>query len=153
MRIGVPRERRAGETRVAATPETIRKLVKAGHEVLVEREAGVAADIPDTAYEEAGASLVDGNAAFGADLVVKVRAPLDEELAQMRAGSVLLGMLNPFDADGLDKMAKAGIQPLRWRPHRAPPVPRVWTYCRRRRTSPATRPCWWRPIFTSASSR
>ncbi|MDO4232133.1 MAG: Re/Si-specific NAD(P)(+) transhydrogenase subunit alpha [Lautropia sp.] len=109
MRIGVPRERRAGETRVAATPEIIRKLVKAGHEVVVERDAGTAADITDAAYEEAGAKLVDAAEAFGAELVVKVRAPQDDEIAKLKSGSVLLGMLNPFDAEGLDKLAKAGV--------------------------------------------
>ena len=70
MRIGIPKERRPGETRVAATPETVKKLVKAGHEVLVEREAGVASDITDAAYEEAGAQIVDTAGAFGADGVV-----------------------------------------------------------------------------------
>jgi len=67
MRIGIPKERRPGETRVAATPETVKKLVKAGHEVLVEREAGVASDITDAAYEEAGAQIVDTAGAFGGE--------------------------------------------------------------------------------------
>ncbi|MDO4683958.1 MAG: Re/Si-specific NAD(P)(+) transhydrogenase subunit alpha [Lautropia sp.] len=109
MKIGIPRERRPGETRVAATPETVKKLVKAGHEVLVEREAGASADIPDTAYEEAGAALVSAKEAFGAELVAKVRAPQDDEVAMLKAGSVLLGMLNPFDAEGLAKLASAGV--------------------------------------------
>ncbi|MDO4904407.1 MAG: Re/Si-specific NAD(P)(+) transhydrogenase subunit alpha [Lautropia sp.] len=109
MKIGIPRERRPGETRVAATPETIKKLVKAGHEVLVERNAGTGADIPDAAYTEAGATLVSAKEAFGAELVAKVRAPMDDEVAQLKSGSVLLGMLNPFDAEGLEKLAKAGV--------------------------------------------
>ncbi len=72
---GIPKERRPGETRVAATPETVKKLVKAGHEVLVEREAGVASDITDAAYEEAGAQIVDTAGAFGAELVARCADP------------------------------------------------------------------------------
>ena len=96
MRIGIPKERRPGETRVAATPETVKKLVKAGHEVLVEREAGVASDITDAAYEEAGAQIVDTAGAFGAELVAKVRGPMEEEL-------------NPHHADGLARLAATGV--------------------------------------------
>ena len=81
MRIGVPRERRAGETRVAATPETVKKLVAAGHEVLLESEAGVAASQPDSAYVEAGARIVTGREAFTCEMVIKVRPPLSDELA------------------------------------------------------------------------
>ena len=109
MRIGIPKERRPGETRVAATPETVKKLVKAGHEVLVEREAGVASDITDAAYEEAGAQIVDTAGAFGAELVAKVRGPMEEELPQLKAGSTLLGMLNPHHADGLARLAATGV--------------------------------------------
>ena len=109
MRIGIPKERRPGETRVAATPETVKKLVKAGHEVLVEREAGVASDITDAAYEEAGAQMVDTAGAFGAELVAKVRGPMEEELPQLKAGSTLLGMLNPYHADGLARLAATGV--------------------------------------------
>ena len=109
MRIGIPKERRPGETRVAATPETVKKLVKAGHEVLVEREAGVASDITDAAYEEAGAQIVDTAGAFGAELVAKVRGPMEEELPQLKAGSTLLGMLNPHHTDGLARLAATGV--------------------------------------------
>ncbi|HZH07220.1 MAG TPA: NAD(P)(+) transhydrogenase (Re/Si-specific) subunit alpha, partial [Lautropia sp.] len=108
MRIGVPRERRAGETRVAATPETVKKLVAAGHEVLVETEAGVAASQPDSAYVEAGAKIVAARDAFTTEMVVKVRPPLADELATLQAGTVLVGMLNPHDAEGLQKLAATG---------------------------------------------
>ena len=109
MRIGIPRETRPGETRVAATPETVRKLLAGRHTVVVERGAGEAAGYPDAAYAEAGAQLGSTQDAFGADLVLKVRAPQPEELAGMRAGAWLAGMLDPFDAEGLQRLADAGL--------------------------------------------
>ena len=108
MRIGVPRERRNGETRVAATPETVKKLVAAGHEVLVESEAGVAASLPDSAYVAAGARIVNARDAFTTEMIVKVRAPSAEELATLKPGTVLVGMLNPHDGEGLTKLAATG---------------------------------------------
>jgi H+-translocating NAD(P) transhydrogenase subunit alpha len=109
MQIGVPRESAAGETRVAATPDTIKKLVSLGHQVQVESAAGLAAAIADEAYVAAGATLVDATSAFGADLVIKVRSPSPNELALMKSGAVLVGMLNPFDAEALQQMAMAGL--------------------------------------------
>ena len=108
MKIGVPRERRSGETRVAATPETVKKLVTAGHEVLVEADAGATASIPDSAFAAAGARIVSARDAFTTDIVVKVRAPMAEEVATLRPGTVLIGMLNPFDLDGLQRIAGSG---------------------------------------------
>ncbi|XQU69634.1 hypothetical protein OJJOAM_002365 [Cupriavidus sp. H18C1] len=75
MQIGIPLETRAGEARVAATPETVKKYVAQGHQVLVQSGAGVRASCPDAAYEAAGASIVDAARAFGAELVLKVRSP------------------------------------------------------------------------------
>ena len=109
MRIGIPKETHAGETRVAATPETVRKLVAQGHQVTVEKTAGRAACIPDEAYAAAGASLGSAGAALGAELVLKVAAPSPAELAQMRPGAVLVGMLNPFDSAQIERMAAQGI--------------------------------------------
>jgi NAD(P) transhydrogenase subunit alpha len=109
MQIGVPRERAAGETRVAATPETVKKLKAQGHSVLVEREAGLAASITDEAYLAAGADIVEPAAALGADLVLKVRRPEAEELALMKSGATLVGMLDPFDRAGLQALAAAGL--------------------------------------------
>ena len=109
MLIGVPAESMAGETRVAATPETVKKLKSQGHQIRVESGAGVAASVTDEAYAAAGAELVDRAAAFGCDVVLKVRAPQTEEIALMRSGTVLVGMLNPFDADGLQRMAAAQL--------------------------------------------
>jgi NAD(P) transhydrogenase subunit alpha len=108
MRIGIPAESRPGETRVAATPETVKKLA-ARHQVLVGAGAGIKASIPDAAYEAAGATIVDAATALAADMVLKVRSPDSGERAQMRPGAVLVGMLNPFDTENLAAMAGAGL--------------------------------------------
>ena len=109
MLIGVPAETMVGETRVAVTPETAKKLVAQGHVVRVQSGAGVPASATDAAYTAVGAEVTDAAGALGADLVLKVRAPSDAELAQMKAGATLVGMLNPFDAAGLQKLAGAGL--------------------------------------------
>ncbi|MCD8518085.1 MAG: Re/Si-specific NAD(P)(+) transhydrogenase subunit alpha [Burkholderiaceae bacterium] len=109
MRIGIPKETRDGETRVAATPETVKKLIAAGHQVLVERDAGTKARFPDAAYAEVGAELTDAATALSAQTVLKVRAPSSDELKHMKSGSVLAGMLDPFDNEGLAAMAGAGL--------------------------------------------
>jgi NAD(P) transhydrogenase subunit alpha len=109
MLIGVPLETAAGETRVAVTPETAKKLAAQNHVVRVQSGAGVAASATDPAYAAAGAEIVDRAAAFACEMVLKVRAPLADELGLMRPGTVLVGMLNPFDADGLQRLADAGL--------------------------------------------
>ena len=109
MRIGIPAETRTGETRVAATPETIKKYVAAKHEVLVQAGAGIAASIPDEAFVAAGAQIVDQAQALSTELVLKVRAPNADERALMKSGAVLVGMLNPFDAENTAALAQAGI--------------------------------------------
>ena len=109
MQIGVPTETAVGETRVAVTPETAKKLVAQGHTVLVQSGAGRAASAVDEAYQAVGAQITDAATALGAELVLKVRAPSDSELPLMRPGATLVGMLNPFDAAGLQKLATAGL--------------------------------------------
>ena len=109
MHIGVPAETVAGETRVAATPETVKKIIAQGHTVMVQAGAGVAASVTDAAYEAAGAQIGDAAGALGAELVLKVRAPSAAELPHMKSGSALVGMLNPFDAEGLQRIAAAGL--------------------------------------------
>jgi len=109
MHIGIPKETRDGETRVAATPETVKKYVGGKHTVVVERGAGTAARFLDDAYEAAGATLGSAQDALGAELVLKVRAPASAELPQMKSGAVVIGMLDPFDAEGLEQMAAAGL--------------------------------------------
>jgi NAD(P) transhydrogenase subunit alpha len=109
MLIGVPTETTAGETRVAVTPETAKKLKAQGHTIRVQAGAGVAASVTDEAYVAAGAEITDAAGALGCDLVLKVRTPNDHEAVQMKAGAALVGMLNPFDATGLQRLASAGL--------------------------------------------
>ena len=93
MKIGVPAETRAGETRVAATPETVKKFA-AKNEVRVQAGAGAGSSIPDKDYEAAGAKLVGSAAeAFGADIVLKVRNPNDAELGLLQGNSIVIGLL------------------------------------------------------------
>ena len=141
MHIGVPLETHAGETRVAATPETIKKLIGQGHQVTVQAGAGVSASIPDSAYTAVGATIGNDAAALGADLVLKVVAPTEAELAHMKSGAVLVGMLNPFDSQTIAKMAAHGITAFALKRRHAPRAHRASTCCPRKPTSPATRPC------------
>ena len=109
MLIGVPLETAAGETRVSVTPETAKKLKAQGHTIQVQSGAGVSASVTDAAYEAAGAAITDRAGALGADLVLKVRSPNAAELTAMKRGAALVGMLNPFDRDGLQALANAGL--------------------------------------------
>jgi len=109
MLIGVPAETTAGETRVSVTPETAKKLVALGHAVRVQSGAGIAAAATDAAYQAAGAEITDAAGAFGCEIVLKVRSPFDNEIALMKPGTVVVGMLNPFDAEGLARLASANL--------------------------------------------
>ena len=107
MKIGVPAEVRPGETRVAASPETVKKLVGGKHTVIVQAGAGVPASFTDEAYTAAGATIGSAAEALGADMVLKVRTPVEQELTLMRRGTVLVGMLEPFNNDGIAAMNAA----------------------------------------------
>ena len=109
MLIGVPAETRANEARVAATPETVKKLVSQGHRVTVQRGAGVPASYIDDAFAAAGAELVDVNTAFAADLVLKVHSPNEAELLLLKSGAVIAGMLDPFNAENNARLAASGV--------------------------------------------
>nr|WP_243434571.1 Re/Si-specific NAD(P)(+) transhydrogenase subunit alpha [Pseudomonas sp. 30_B] len=109
VQIGVPLETQAGETRVAATPETVKKLIGQGHQVVIQSGAGVNASQPDAAFEAVGAKIGSAADAFGAELVLKVVAPSESELAQMKPGTVLIGMLNPFNNENIARMAERGV--------------------------------------------
>jgi NAD(P) transhydrogenase subunit alpha len=109
MLIGVPLETAAGETRVAVTPETAKKLKALGHTIRVQSGAGVAASVTDEAYLAAGAEITDRVGALGAELVLKVRSPGADELPLLKQGAALVGMLNPFDRENLDRLAAAGV--------------------------------------------
>jgi NAD(P) transhydrogenase subunit alpha len=111
MRIGVPRETADGERRVALVPEVVRKLSSAeSTEVLVERGAGVGAVIPDEAFTDAGAQLVDAAAALGADVVLKVAPPSEEEIGALSSDTTYLGFLAPLtNGEGVSALAHAGV--------------------------------------------
>ena len=109
MLIGVPAETTAGETRVAITPETAKKLKAQGHTLHVQSGAGLAASVTDAAYEAVGVEITDAAGALSCELVLKVSAPSAAELKHMKSGAALVGMLNPFDAEGLAQLAGAGL--------------------------------------------
>ncbi len=111
MRLAVLKERRNGETRVAATPETVKKYIGMGLEVAVEQGAGTASGFIDAAYAEAGATLAASatDALAGAGIVLKVRAPTDDEFAAIGKGTLLIGTL-AADADAAARYAGAGIE-------------------------------------------
>jgi H+-translocating NAD(P) transhydrogenase subunit alpha len=109
MLIGIPAETLAGETRVAVTPETVKKLTAQGHKLLIQSGAGIAASVTDEAFVAAGAEITDAAGAFACDLVLKVRNTTESEAKMLKSGSTLVGMLNPFDADGLQRLAAAGV--------------------------------------------
>src|SRR5215211_4323609 len=95
LRIGVPRETKPRETRVAATPATVTKLVALGYEVAVETGAGHASSFLDRAYAAAGASIGTADEAWQADVVLRVNAPTPEELPRLRDGATLISLLAP----------------------------------------------------------
>ena len=109
--IAVTRERRAGETRVAAVPETVKKLIGQGFSLVVETGAGTAASYPDADYQAAGATLAKTakDALAKADILFKVRAPEAEETAAIKPGTLVAATLNPYqDKVALAALAKAG---------------------------------------------
>ena len=110
MQIGVPRETRARETRVAATPKTVEQLVALGYDVAIERGAGEGASFSDEAYAAAGARVVDGAEVWGSDIVHKVNPPSDEEIARLRPGTVLVSLMAPaLDPELVEKLRAAGV--------------------------------------------
>jgi NAD(P) transhydrogenase subunit alpha len=104
MKLAIPKERRANETRVAVSPDTVKRLKGLGLEIVVEAGAGAGAAIPDQAFADAGASIApDQAAAIGdADIVLKVARPLSaseggpDEIGAMKRGAILVGMLDPY---------------------------------------------------------
>jgi NAD(P) transhydrogenase subunit alpha len=109
MRIAVARETDAGEPRVAATPETIKKLKSLGAEVVVARGAGLGAGIPDAEFQAVGATISD-NLANDADVVLKVRRPGSTEIAGYKKGALVVAMMDPYGNEAaLKQMADAGL--------------------------------------------
>jgi len=110
MRIGIPKETTPGETRVGATPETVRRLRAKGLEVTVQEGAGTGAHFSDAAYREAGAELADAARALCAEVVFKIDKPTAAEIAQMSQGAVLLSFLDMCHDDGTwDRLAQQGV--------------------------------------------
>ncbi|HWA00943.1 MAG TPA: Re/Si-specific NAD(P)(+) transhydrogenase subunit alpha [Caulobacterales bacterium] len=115
MRIAVLKETAAGETRVAATPDSVKKLAAMGHQLVVETGAGVASSVPDDQYKAAGAEIAAsaGAALSGADLALKVRAPNAAEIGAMKAGGGFVALMDPHsDRATAEALAKAKIEAL-----------------------------------------
>ena len=111
MRIAIPAETFSGENRVAATPETVKKMVAAGHSVAVEQSAGAGAMIRDREYVAAGATIAADASAAGlqADMVLKVRAPSADEISTIRQGAVVVATYSPFTNPHLQAYADANF--------------------------------------------
>jgi len=114
MRIAVLREMAAGERRVALVPENVARLVKAGHEVRLEREAGAAAGFPDAAYQAAGARVVTAEEALlGAEVVAAVQRPGLAEADRLPPGALLVGLLQPAQSRPLfERLAARGVDAI-----------------------------------------
>src|SRR6266487_7119011 len=112
MRIAVAREVDPGEGRVAATPETVKKMKALGADIAVEPGAGTKSGIPDAEFTAAGATVASG-AVTGADVVLKVRRPTAAELSGYKKGALVIAIMDPYGHDAAVKdMAKAGITAL-----------------------------------------
>ncbi|MEY4878684.1 MAG: transhydrogenase subunit alpha part 1 [Pseudomonadota bacterium] len=112
MIIAIPKERHTGETRVAATPETVKKLKGLGLDIVVETGAGASIRVPDTDYEAMGAAIAPNAADTlrSADIVLKVRPPGSDEIALMKRGAILAALLSPAtEKDSIQKLADAGV--------------------------------------------
>jgi NAD(P) transhydrogenase subunit alpha len=112
MKVAVPKETYPDETRVAATPDSVKRLIDLGCEVVVESGAGATTAMTDDAYREAGATVAAdaANALGGADIVLRVRPPTADEVSAMKPGAVLIGLLQPYeDADRLKSYANQKV--------------------------------------------
>ena len=110
MRIGIPKERRPDERRVAASPDTVKRYKALGLEPVVEGGAGLGAAIPDQVFAAAGATIADDPAAvWDSEIVLKVQRPDDEEVGRLKQGQLLVAMLDPYNnREQLEAYAKAG---------------------------------------------
>jgi NAD(P) transhydrogenase subunit alpha len=111
MKVSVPKETAEGERRVAIVPEVVARLAPRGIEVAVERGAGEAALLPDSVFEEAGATVVSADEAWGGDVVVKVAVPSTEEIGRLKRGAVYIGFLAPLTSpDTVKALESAGVK-------------------------------------------
>ena len=112
MQLGVPAESKAGETRVAATPKTVEQIVKLGYTVAVESGAGVGASFDDAAFAAAGAEVV-GPDVWDADVILKINAPTDDEIARLHEGQTLISLISPaLNPDLVEKLSGQGVTAL-----------------------------------------
>ena len=112
MRIGVPKESKPGERRVAATPKTVEQIVKLGYDVSIESGAGVGASFDDAAYQAAGADIVGGEV-WDADVILKINAPSSDEVQRLQSGQTLVSLLAPaLDPDLVAALSARGVTAL-----------------------------------------
>lgn len=112
MQIGVVTEQ-SGETRVAATPNTVGKIIALGYEVLIEKGAGEASSFPDAEYAAAGATVVDSGKAWGADIVMKVNAPTAAEIKKLSDNATVISLMSPaLNPELIESLATRGITAL-----------------------------------------
>ena len=112
MRIGVPRESKPGERKVAATPKTVEQLIKLGYDVSVQADAGAGASFDDAAYEAAGATIA-GEDVWDRDIILKINPPDPAEVALLQAGQTVIGLLAPaFDPDLVEALSQRGVTAL-----------------------------------------
>ena len=108
MLIGIPMETVAGESRVAATPETVKKLVGAGHRVVIEKDAGAKAAYLNDAYTQVGATIAE-DAYQGSQIILKVRAPQGDEISKISANTTVIAMFDPYRNTELEQFATQQI--------------------------------------------
>ncbi len=112
MRIGVPKESKPGERRVAATPKTVEQIIKLGYDVSIESGAGAGASFDDAVYRAAGAQVV-GDDVWGAEIILKINAPSADEVARLQAGQTLVSLLSPaLDPDLVSALSARGVTAL-----------------------------------------
>ena len=151
MQIGIPAETVVGENRVAATPETVKKLISAGHSVVIERRAGVKAAYIDSAYEQVGAKLTD-DAYTGSQMILKVRAPQGAEIQKLAPNTSVIAMFDPYRNTELDHHNTC-LHLLWSYCHELYLVRRTWTYYLHKLTCPVTSQCFLLRQSTSACSQ
>jgi H+-translocating NAD(P) transhydrogenase subunit alpha len=106
----VPREKEANEPRVAASPDTVKRIAALGLDVIVEAGAGLGSRIPDDEFVKAGVKVGKATDAAKADVILKVRRPTDAELKGYKAGAAVIATMDPYGNDAaVAAMAKAGV--------------------------------------------
>ena len=111
--VGVPKESVSGETRVAATPDSVKRLVKYGFDINIEEGAGVSAGFPDEEYDSAGATIVSAKEAWATPLIAKIAPPTERESSSIQSGAMLVSLLEPYrNAHLLEQFAQGKVDAL-----------------------------------------